>query len=114
MQIKEFYPSDIRTPINVYYNSNLVTDPFVAIRMADQPNTETNGWIDIVTLFHDDNGNRLHDKEGNLLWLISDGNLEDDWHEQRKMEKELGLLDKSPRPTPDIRRYYGKVKWELK
>ena len=113
MNVREFYPSEIRTPINVYRDGKLVTWPIVAAHMADQPDIEVEGWIETVTMFTDENGNWKYDDFGNPEWLVADTEMYDEWIEYNRYAKELGL-ELAPRPKPDIRRYWGKIKWELK
>lgn len=111
--IREFYPYEIKSKIRVYKDGKEVKPLMaVCIAMSDKEHEEVNGYIDLVTLFKDKNGNTLKDEYGNPLWLIKDGNLEDDWYEENKQARLLGSTF-YPRPEPDIRRYYGKIKWEL-
>lgn len=112
MPTKEFYPKDIKSKIRVYRDGKEVKPLFATcICMPVQENTEEDGYIDLITLLPDKNGNPQFDEYG-LIWLVSDTQLYDDWVEHNKFAKENGL-ELAPRPMPDVRRYWGKMKWEL-
>lgn len=111
--IREFYPAEIKSKIRVY-RDGIEVKPLLAtcIAMSDKEHEEVNGYIDLVTLLKDENGNVIKDEYGNPYWLCYDTQVEDDYYAANKQAKELGLKP-LPRPTPDIRRLYGKIKWEL-
>lgn len=111
--IREFYPHEIKSKIRVY-RDGVEVKPLIAtcIAMSDQPGIEVDGYIDLITVFKEKDGNMRYDEYGNPLWLIADPNLEQEWYEENKQAKLLGSKF-FPRPEPDIRRYWGKIRWEL-
>lgn len=111
--IREFYPHEIKSKIRVYRDGKEVK-PLMAtcICMSDQPGIEVDGYIDLVTLLKDKNGNVIKDEYGNPYWICADTQLEDEYYAVNRQAKELGL-GPLPRPTPDIIRWHGKIRWEL-
>jgi hypothetical protein len=111
--IREFYPHEIKSKIRVYRDGKEVK-PLMAtcIAMSDQPGIEVDGYIDLVTLLKDKDGNVIKDEYGNPYWICADTQLEDDWYEANRQAKAYGL-EPLPRPAPAITRWYGKIRWEL-
>lgn len=111
--IREFYPGEIKSKIRVYRDGKEVK-PLMAtcIAMSDQPGIEVDGYIDLVTLLKDKDGNVIKDEYGNPYWICADTQLEDDWYEANRQAKAYGLKP-LPRPAPAITRWYGKIRWEL-
>jgi hypothetical protein len=111
--IREFYPGEIKSKIRVYRDGKEVK-PLIAtcIAMSDKENEEVDGYIDLVDLIKDENGNIQLDEYGNIFWICADTNLEDDWYEANRQARAYGL-EPLPRPAPAITRWYGKIRWEL-
>lgn len=111
--IREFYPGDIRNKIKVYRDGEQIK-PLMAtcLYMADKPNEEVDGWVDLVWVLTNDEGVHLTDEYGNPYWIIADTQLEDDWYAANNLAKTLGIKP-LPRPEPAIVRKYGKIKWEI-
>ena len=110
----EFTPGEIKSRINVYLDDKQIK-PLIAtlIYMSEQENAEIDGYIDLVELERDEQGNVKYSEDGKPVFKPKNPEIISEIVEANKLAKVIDVKPITEQPEPLIKRYHGKIRWEL-